>query len=117
MDFKTSVSTVLNKYIEFSGRASRSEFWSFVLFSVIGNIITGILDEVLGTVAAINLLFSLAILLPSIAVGVRRLHDIDRSGWWLLLSFIPIVGWLVLLYFNVQKGTDGENRFGADPLA
>jgi len=117
MDFKTSVSTVLNKYVEFSGRASRSEFWWFVLFSVIGNIITGILDEVLGTVAAINLLFSLAILLPSIAVGVRRLHDTDRAGWWLLLSFIPIVGWLVLLYFNVQKGTDGENRFGADPLA
>ena len=117
MDFKTSVSTVLSKYIEFSGRASRSEFWWFTLFSVIGNIITGIFDDVLGTIAAINLLFSLAILLPSIAVAVRRLHDTDRSGWWMLLVLIPVVGWIVLLYFNIQKGTDGENRFGSDPLA
>ena len=116
MDFKTSVSTVFNKYIEFSGRASRSEFWWFALFSAIMGVVTSILDLALGTIAAINLLFSLAVLLPTLAVSVRRLHDTDRSGWWLLLTLIPIVGWLVLLYFYVQKGTDGDNRHGADPL-
>lgn len=117
MNFQTSVKTCLNKFIDFSGRASRAEYWWFFLFSLIASLVGSIVDAMLSITFGFEGLISLALLLPSLAVSVRRLKDTDRSGWWLLLVFIPIVGWLVLLYFFVQKGTAGENRFGADPLA
>ena len=119
MDFQTAVRTVLSKYVDFKGRAPRSEYWWWVLAVIVVNIILNIIDNIIfgPTMQPISALFSLAILLPSIAVGIRRLHDLDRTGWWLLVSFIPIIGALILIYFFVQKGTDGENRFGPDPLA
>jgi uncharacterized membrane protein YhaH (DUF805 family) len=124
MDFMTSVRTVLGKYVTFSGRAQRSEYWWYALFTFVTSIVLSILDGILfGVTAAgqsigiLSGLFSLAVLLPSIAVGVRRLHDLDKSGWWLLLALIPILGFLVLLYFFIQRGTEGPNRFGPDPLA
>ncbi len=117
MNFQTSVKTVFSKYIDFSGRASRSEYWWFTLFSVAVNIVTSLLDGMMGTTPAFNGLFTIAVLLPSLAVTVRRLHDTDRSAWWILLILVPIIGWLILLYFQIQKGTTGSNRFGDDQLA
>ena len=91
MNFVETISAGFSNYVNFSGRACRSEYWYWVLFIVLGAIVAVIIDEVLG-MPLIDPLFALATLLPSIAVAVRRLHDIDRSGWWLLLGFIPLVG-------------------------
>lgn len=112
MDFQTAVKTVLfEKYATFTGRAARSEFWWFTLFSVIVSLITAAISD------GVNLIYSLAVLLPSLAVGVRRLHDLGRTGWWMLISLIPLIGLLVLLFFFVQRGTQGPNAHGDDPLA
>ena len=121
MDFQTAIRTVLkDKYATFSGRAARSEYWWFALFSFVASLILTVIDIMLfgnESLMSIDLIFSLAILVPSIAVGVRRLHDLGRSGWWLLIILIPLIGILILLFFFVQKGTDGPNEHGADPLA
>lgn len=102
------------KYVEFSGRARRKEYWMFVLFNVIASILANVVDVVLGTMM-ISTLYSLAVLLPSLAATARRLHDTDRSGWWQLIGLIPIVGWIVILVFVCQDSKPGENRFGANP--
>lgn len=122
MGFTDAVKSVLSKYTTFSGRAPRSEYWWWFLFTVLCSVVLAILDTALfGTapdgapVSILGAIFSLAVLLPSIAVGVRRLHDRDMSGWCLLIGLIPILGALVLIYFFVQRGTAGPNRFGADP--
>ncbi len=110
----------LTRYAQFDGRASRKEFWMFYLFvmlvSIVGYIGMGIgaamgSDVVVMLFSAVLILFFLATLVPSIAVAVRRLHDADKSGWFLLLSFVPLAG-IVLLVFYVLPGTPGENRFG-----
>lgn len=111
---------VLKNYVGFSGRARRKEYWMFTLFNIIVAIVLMILDRAIGTMTdqgmgMLGMLYSLLILLPSLAVSVRRLHDTDRSGWWLLLALIPILGGLVLLVFMVLEGTSGPNRFGPDP--
>ena len=112
MDFATAVKTVvMQKYANFSGRAMRSEYWWFILAYIIAYIVLAIVDYVLG-VQLLTAILSLGLLIPSIAVGVRRLHDLDKSGWWLLLGLIPIVG-LVLLYWFCQPGTPGANQYGA----
>lgn len=123
MTFNEAIRTCFAKYVDFSGRASRSEYWWFVLFILLGNFVLSFFDAaIFGTavdgqpVSVLGGIWSLALLLPSIAVGVRRLHDLDKSGWWLLLVLIPLIGFLVLLFFFVQKGTNGPNRFGPDPL-
>ena len=102
------------KYVEFSGRARRKEYWMFILFNLIASFVAGVIDGVLGTVM-IGSLYSLAALLPGLAVCARRLHDTDRSGWWILIGLIPILGWIVLLVFMCMDSTPGENRFGANP--
>ena len=113
----------LKKYTDFSGRAPRAEYWWFYLLTVVAYLIALILDSLIGTGAAfastgiIMLLIILGLLIPSLAAGVRRLHDTDRSGWWLLIAFIPLVGAIVLLVFFVLEGTKGDNRFGPDPYA
>jgi len=111
---------VLKNYVGFSGRARRTEFWMFVLFNVIANVIAQILDRIFGwdgtaNTGPIQMLYSLAVLLPSLAVAFRRLHDTNRSGWWILLGLIPIVGWIVLIVFYAQAGTAGANNYGPDP--
>jgi uncharacterized membrane protein YhaH (DUF805 family) len=117
MDFGQSIKTCLNKYATFSGRAQRSEYWYFFLFMMIVNIVTSILDSaILEDLPIFSLLATLALLVPSISVSVRRLHDTDRSGWWLLLGFIPVVGVIVLIVFFCRRGTVGSNQFGSDPL-
>ena len=111
MDFATAVKTVvMQKYANFSGRAMRSEYWWFILFYIIAYIVLAIVDYLLGA-QLLTVILSLGLLIPSIAVAVRRLHDLDKSGWWLLLGLIPIVG-LILIYWFAQPGTPGANRFG-----
>jgi uncharacterized membrane protein YhaH (DUF805 family) len=92
----------------------------FVLFNVIISFVLGIIDAILGLssgdgVGLLGGLYSLAVLLPSIGVSIRRLHDTNRSGWWLLLSFIPILGWIALLIFYVQDSDPGDNQYGSNP--
>jgi uncharacterized membrane protein YhaH (DUF805 family) len=105
---------VLKKYAVFSGRARRKEYWMFLLISIIISIVLAIIDGVVGT-AILGLVYSLAVLVPSIAVAVRRMHDIDKSGWWLLISFVPIIGIIVVLVFACMAGTPEDNRFGPPP--
>lgn len=108
---------VLKKYAVFEGRARRKEYWMFVLFNVIIAIGLGIIEGVLGLSGVLSTLYSLAVLVPSIAVSMRRLHDIGRTGWWLLISFIPIIGAVVLLVFMVMDSQPGQNQYGANPKA
>jgi uncharacterized membrane protein YhaH (DUF805 family) len=109
------------KYADFSGRAQRAEYWYFFLFYLIIYIVLAIIDGITGTYnvdASIGLLggiFALALLIPSIAVGVRRLHDTGRSGWWLLIGLIPLIGAIVLLVFTVQDSSPGDNQYGPNP--
>jgi uncharacterized membrane protein YhaH (DUF805 family) len=110
MDFVTSVKTCLaEKYAEFNGRASRPEFWWFVLFCLLVNIAGGIIFR-----SWINGLISLALLVPQIAVGARRLHDIGKSGWLQLLGLIPIIGWALLIYWACQP-SGPANEYGEVP--
>lgn len=103
MTFTESISTCFSKYADFKGTAKRSEYWWFILFLVIGGALAGVISEKLG------ILFNLATLLPALAVGARRLHDTDRSGWWQLLCFVPLVGVIVLIIFMAQEGK--PNRY------
>ena len=105
---------VLKKYTVFSGRAQRAEYWYFALFNIIISLVLGFMDGLVGTGGVLYGIYLLAVLLPSIAVGIRRLHDTDRSGWWLLLVLIPLAG-LVLLVFMVFDSKPGENQYGPNP--
>ncbi len=118
------IQALTKKYATFTGRARRKEFWLYTLVIMIVSVILSIIDGALGLadsvapgLGLISLIFTLLVFIPGLAISIRRLHDTDRSGWWVLLAFIPIIGSLVLLFFLVTKGTEGENRFGADPLA
>lgn len=112
---------VLKKYAVFGGRARRKEYWFFALFNVIIIIALSFIDVSAGLYdidsgfGLLSGLYSLAVLLPSIAVAVRRLHDIDRSGWWLLIAIIPLIGGIVLLVFAVLDSTPGDNQYGPNP--
>lgn len=112
----------LGRYAQFSGRSRRKEYWFFTLFFVLASIVAMGLDMALGTMdeetglGVVSGLLSLAALLPSIAVTVRRLHDTGRSGWWMMIFLIPLLG-LVGFYFMVKNGDPGDNQFGPDPKA
>lgn len=108
------VEVLTKKYAQFSGRARRSEFWFFVLFNFIASMVLGFIDGFIGY-QILSGIYSLAVLVPSIAVWVRRLHDTGKSGWWLLLALVPIVGVIVLLVFAVMDSVAGENQYGANP--
>ena len=142
MSFSQSIRTVWSKYAVFQGRARRSEYWWWTLFTVIISVICSALMAATGPsvvnivvngtnvvptqsqppgvgywiAVALTVIVSLALVLPSLAVTVRRLHDTDRSGWWVLLSLIP-VGDIVVLVFLCLAGTVGDNRYGPDPKA
>jgi uncharacterized membrane protein YhaH (DUF805 family) len=107
------------RFGEFTGRSRRREFWMFTLFSLLAALVATAVDAALGFAlednGPVSIIQSLAFLVPSVSVSIRRLHDIDRSGWWLLLVLIPIIGWLVLLIWECTDGTAGTNRFGVDP--
>lgn len=104
----------IKNYVNFGGRARRSEYWSFVLINAFFVIVLSILDGFIG-IRITSGLYSAFVLIPSISVQFRRLHDIDKSAWWLLISLIPIVGAVILLVFSLKAGTEGENRYGSDP--
>jgi uncharacterized membrane protein YhaH (DUF805 family) len=130
MGFQTAVRTVFANYATFEGRARRAEYWWWVLFTAIARAVLRILDgsalhmgggemgmgRWMQTPGPLAGLFTLAVLVPSLAVAVRRLHDTGRSGWWLLLVLIPVVGWIVLLVFMVEAGEKTANAYGPDPI-
>lgn len=98
MSFTDAIKTCFNKYADFSGTASRSEFWWWVLFCLIGSIVLEAVNYRIG------IAFTLATFVPYIAVTARRLHDVNRSGWWQLVGLVPLVGWILLIYWCVQEG-------------
>lgn len=106
---------VLQNYVGFQGRATRTEYWMFVLFSFIASIILEILQRVLHLGQFLTSLYSLAVLLPSLAVSMRRLHDTGRTGWWILIGLIPIIGTIILLVFMCLDSQEGENKYGLNP--
>lgn len=115
---------VVKKYAVFSGRARRAEYWYFGLFYLIFSIVLTIIDGATGMLdmesgmGVLSSIFALALLVPSIAVTIRRLHDTGRSGWWLLpLVLIPILGWLVMLVFMIFGSQEGENKYGPNPIS
>ena len=118
MDFGQAIATGFRKYVTFAGRASRSEYWFWVLFSLIGGIVTGTLDYAIFSendfATPLNSIFNLILFLPSLAVGIRRLHDIGRTGWWVLIVF-TIVGIIVLIVWACQKSDPGPNAYGPEP--
>ena len=121
------IDTIKNRYAKFDGRATRSEYWYFILFYFIVSFIvvaldTFVVNPMLGATpeqaaqgGILQILLALALLIPSIALGVRRLHDIGKSGWWILVGLIPIIGLIVLIYFYVQDSQAGSNLYGPNP--
>ena len=114
MDFTSAIKSGFSNYANFSGRASRSEYWYFTLFSVIVNIGASLIDQILGIYIVAGLA-GIALIVPGLSMAWRRLHDIDRSGAWWFIWF-TCVGIIVLFVWSVTKGTAGPNRFGPDPL-
>lgn len=106
MGFTDAVASCFRQYATFSGRARRSEYWWWYLFLIIATVVTVLISDVLYAV------FAVAVMLPARAVTARRLHDIDRSGWWQLIALVPLVGWVVLIWWLVQPGDAAGNRFG-----
>lgn len=112
---------VLKKYAVFSGRARRKEYWYFILFNILINIVLSVVDGLTGNfdpatnMGLLSGIYTLAILIPSIAVSVRRLHDTGRSGWWLLISLVPLIGFFVLLFFMLQNSKAEQNKYGKNP--
>lgn len=106
---------VLKNYVGFQGRARRKEYWMFVLISTIVSVVLSIVESIADISSLLTGLYSLVVLLPSLAVGVRRLHDTGRSGWWLLLSLIPLIGAIVLIVFMCQDSQDNDNQYGQNP--
>lgn len=114
---------VLKKYVVFGGRARRKEFWMFMLFSTIISLVLGMIDRLAGmnfgpadSYGVLSSIYGVAVLLPTLAVMWRRLHDTDRSGWWMLL-YLTCIGIIVLIVFWAQEGTAGDNKHGPDPKA
>ncbi|MDR2695786.1 MAG: DUF805 domain-containing protein [Deltaproteobacteria bacterium] len=117
MDFKTAMHTcVVKKYADFNGRAARSEFWYFFLAAFLLGFIVNVLTSFLGAGDVFRAIPGLALLLPWYGVSVRRLHDLNRSGWWFLAFLIPLVGLILMLCWFTRKGTTGPNQYGEDPL-
>jgi uncharacterized membrane protein YhaH (DUF805 family) len=118
MGFGQAIAAGFNNYFDFSGRARRSAYWYFVLFLFIVGLVTALLDIVLFAakdIGPLNGVFSLATIVPSISVSVRRLHDIGRSGWWVLLALIPIIGWIIMIYWACQPSALQQNEYGPQP--
>ena len=122
MSFQDAIRTCLQRiYADFNGRARRSEYWFFILFTAIVSAVGGVLDAILGIrsgvyggTGPIQGVLQLALLVPTLAAGARRLHDTGRSGWWLLIGLIPIVGWIILVVFFVQD-SHPANQHGPNP--
>ncbi|MBR6089768.1 MAG: DUF805 domain-containing protein [Anaerolineaceae bacterium] len=123
MSFSEAISSVFSKYASFSGRARRSEYWYFVLFNILVSLVIGVITA-LGTNgdsgsmnagSILSSVYSLAVFLPSLAVCVRRLHDIGKSGWNYFIALIPLIGWIVLIVWLAREGEPGPNQYGPNP--
>ena len=106
---------VLKKYAVFNGRSRRKEYWMFFLINIVIAIVLGFIEGIMGSPGVISSLYSLAVLLPEIGVSIRRLHDTNRSGWWLFISLVPIIGAIILIVYMVQDSQPGENQYGQNP--
>jgi len=109
------IEALTKKYATFTGRARRQEYWMFMLFYVLIYIGLFVIESIVGSFGILVLIFALGMLVPSVAVTIRRLHDTDRSGWWILIAFVPVVGGIVLLVFMCLDGSSGANQYGPDP--
>ncbi|AIV05671.1 membrane protein [Vibrio harveyi] len=113
--------TAIKKYINFGGRARRKEYWYFFLFNILISLVLCFIDITTGNYdpetgyGLLSSIYALAVFIPGITVGVRRLHDTGRTGWWSLIAFVPLIGILVLLCFCASKGDTGRNQYGSDP--
>ncbi|MDJ0708672.1 MAG: DUF805 domain-containing protein [Leptolyngbyaceae cyanobacterium MO_188.B28] len=105
---------VLRKYAVFGGRARRKEYWYFVLFNFIVALVLGVVDNVLGTNGLLGFVYMLGVFIPGLAVAIRRLHDTGRSGWWLLIGFVPIIGFIVLIVFLASGTEPGKNQYDVE---
>ena len=108
------------KYAVFGGRSRRKEYWYFMLFNIVVIYVLEGIDRLLETLTGLSVdlligIYALAAIIPLLAVSVRRLHDIDRSGWWYLINLIPLIGPIVMLVFTLLDSTPGDNRYGPDP--
>lgn len=113
---------VLRKYAVFSGRARRQEYWMFFLINLVISFALGFVGGMIGLgadtgLSILTIIYTVVVLVPSLAVGVRRLHDTGRSGWWLLIALIPLLGALILLFFMVQDSEPRDNQYGPNPKA
>jgi uncharacterized membrane protein YhaH (DUF805 family) len=105
-----------NKYATFTGRARRQEYWMFFLINLLIALAIGVVDSVIGW-GVLGFLYTLAVLVPSLAIAVRRLHDTGRTGWWILIGLVPFIGWIILVVFLVLDSQPGGNAFGPNPKA
>ncbi len=108
---------VLKKYFVFEGRARRTEYWMFTLFNILIIVVLSVIERLIGLRGILGSLYMLAVLLPALGVSVRRLHDTDRTGWWLLIGLIPVIGTIILLIFMVLDSQPGQNQYGPNPKA
>ena len=108
---------VLKKYVEFTGRARRMEYWMFFLINFIITIAIAVIEAAVGSPGILHLIYALAVFLPALGVAVRRLHDTGRTGWWLLILLIPVIGPIVILVFFVLDSDEGDNMYGPNPKA
>lgn len=109
MNFQEAIQVCFQKYADFNGRAKRPEFWWFALFCFLVSLILSVISS------SISMIFSLATIIPSLAVGSRRLHDTNKSGWFQLIWLVPLIGWIVMIYLLVQEGNPEANQFGETP--
>ena len=119
MNFQSAVQSGFSKYVTFSGRASRSEYWYFALAYIVASIVAAVIDHAVLDMdsSPLSIIVWLGFILPSIAVSFRRLHDVNKSAWWLFFFLVPIVGPIMMIVWYCSRGTIGDNRFGPDPLA
>ena len=117
MGFTEAIKSGFANYVNFSGRARRSAYWYWALYVLLVTIAANIIDAVAGTVPILSLVVGLGLFLPNLAVSIRRLHDTGRSGWWILIGLIPLIGFIVLIVFYVQDSDPTENQFGPSPKA
>ena len=113
--FGAAIQLGFKNYINFRGRATKAEYWWWFLFAFLGGVVTGILDSLGIGVTVTQSIFNLAIFIPGLAIGARRLHDIGKSGWWQLLWFVILIGWIILIIWCIKQGNRGPNSHGPDP--
>ena len=114
MGFQEAVKSGFDHYTKFDGRASRPMYWWWVLFAIIAAVVASTIDAIIGT-PIISAIVGLGLFLPGLSVAIRRLHDTNRTGWWILIALIPLIGFIVLLVFYLQEGDAGDNQYGPPP--